>query len=224
MAAEKPKPRTPRITKKPPSRYHHGNLREALIAATLKLIADGRDVSIREAARLAGVSPAAPFRHFPDKASLMRAVAERTMATFREALETALQGVSFEDPLAALKVMSLAYLGFARSHPEMFRAFTTASDLGFLASDEYRVQDEATIAQLDALIRAGQAGGIIDPRLDPQMVQLTGRALLYGLVRMEQEGQLGQMGIADPEAAGAQALSFLERALRPPPLDKNRHG
>lgn len=215
MAVDKPRSRTPRVPRKPPSRYHHGNLREALIAATLKLIAEGKDVSIREAARLAGVSPAAPFRHFPDKAALMRAVAERTMNTFRTTLETALVDVPGDDPLVALRVMSLAYLGFAREHPEMFRAFTTASDLGFLASDEYRVQDEATVGQLDALIRAGQAAGIIDPTLDPGTVQLAGRALLYGLVRMEQEGQLAQMGIRDTEAAGANALALLERALAP---------
>ncbi|MEZ4235867.1 MAG: TetR/AcrR family transcriptional regulator [Myxococcota bacterium] len=216
MAADKPKARTPRIPRKPPSRYHHGNLREALIAATLKLIAEGRDVSIREAARLAGVSPAAPFRHFPDKASLMRAVAQRTITTFREALATALRDTPTDDPIAALRVMSLAYLGFARSHPEMFRAFTTASDLGFLASDEYRLQDEATVGQLDELIRAGQAAGVIDPAVPAQTVQLAGRALLYGLVRMEQEGQLDQMGIADHDAAGAEAVALLERALRPP--------
>lgn len=201
------------MARKPASRYHHGNLREALIAATLRLIADGKDVSVREAARLAGVSPAAPFRHFPDKAALMAAVAERTMATFRKFLTDALAGVDGADPLAALRVMCLAYLAFARTHPEMFKAFTAASDLGFLASPEYKAEDEATIEQLDGLIRAGQSVGILDPRLEPKAIQLTGRALLYGLVRMEQEGQLAQMGITDPEAAGAAALAILERAL-----------
>ncbi|MEQ1505800.1 MAG: TetR/AcrR family transcriptional regulator [Myxococcota bacterium] len=188
-----------------------------MIAATLRLIAQGKEVSVREAARLAGVSPAAPFRHFPDKAALLGAVAERTMTTFQGVLTDALASVPPEDPIAALRVMSIAYLGFAHSHPEMFRAFTTASDLGFLGSETYRVQDDATVGRLDALIRLGQATGAIDPAIDAFSVQLTGRALLYGLVRMEQEGQLAQMGVTDLQAAGALAVALLERALSPRP-------
>ena len=66
---------------KPPTTYHHGNLRQVLIDATLALIEEGgpEAVTVREAARRAGVSPGAPFRHFPTRTSLMTAVAEANM-------------------------------------------------------------------------------------------------------------------------------------------------
>src|SRR5258707_9128128 len=57
--------------------YHHGDLRRALIEAALSLVAErrGADLSIREVARRAGVSYAAPYHHFADKSALLAAVA-----------------------------------------------------------------------------------------------------------------------------------------------------
>src|SRR5215207_10893901 len=58
--------------------YHHGDLRRVLIDAALQLVGEGGPdaVRVREAARRAGVSPGAPFRHFPSRAALMNAAAE----------------------------------------------------------------------------------------------------------------------------------------------------
>src|ERR1700712_5863446 len=72
--------------------YHHGNLREALIEAALELIgAKGpAGFTIAEAARLAGVSPAAPYRHFRDAESLLAEIATRGFNAFRDRLEAAL--------------------------------------------------------------------------------------------------------------------------------------
>ena len=60
--------------------YHHGALREALLTATLELIeADGIGaVSLRQVARAAGVSPGAPYHHFPDRAALLTALSDQT--------------------------------------------------------------------------------------------------------------------------------------------------
>jgi AcrR family transcriptional regulator len=107
--------------------YHHGNLREALIDAAMKLIADRgpEGVTLTEAARMAGVSAAAPYRHFRDRSSLMSAVAIQGFAAFADTLERA-----WDDgkggPLAALQRIGRAYLAFARREPAYFAAMFEA--------------------------------------------------------------------------------------------------
>src|SRR6266513_794447 len=78
-----------------PKPYHHGDLRRVLIDAALQLVGEGgaEAVSVREAARRAGVSPGAPFRHFPSRVALMTAVAEEAQRRFRAEIETALAEV-----------------------------------------------------------------------------------------------------------------------------------
>src|SRR6185436_3917391 len=81
--------------------YHHGNLRQALIDAALELVREGggEAVSVREAARRAGVSAGAPFRHFPTRAALMTAVAEESMRRFKSEIDAALARTSASRPL-----------------------------------------------------------------------------------------------------------------------------
>ena len=72
-----------------PKPYHHGDLRRVLIEAALQLAGEGGAdaVSVREAARRAGVSPGAPFRHFPSRDALMKAVAEEAQRRFRAEID-----------------------------------------------------------------------------------------------------------------------------------------
>src|SRR5712692_6819991 len=82
--------------------YHHGNLRKALVEATLRLIEEGgpASVTVRDAARRAGVSSGAPFRHFSNREALMAAVAEEAQRRFRAEIAAALAKVTTSDPLA----------------------------------------------------------------------------------------------------------------------------
>jgi AcrR family transcriptional regulator len=112
----------------PPRRgYHHGNLREALIQAAQDLIgAKGpANFTIAEAARLAGVSPAAPYRHFRDAESLLAEVATRGFDTFRDRLAAAL-GRHPADPARAAEAVGRAYLAFAREEPAFYAAMFEA--------------------------------------------------------------------------------------------------
>jgi AcrR family transcriptional regulator len=104
--------------------YHHGNLREALIQAAQELIgAKGpAGFTIAEAARLAGVSPAAPYRHFRDAESLLAEVATRGFDKFRDHLAAALNASPAGDPARAAEAVGRAYLGFARDEPALFAA------------------------------------------------------------------------------------------------------
>jgi AcrR family transcriptional regulator len=103
--------------------YHHGNLREALIEAALALIAEKGPAgfTIAEAARLAGVSPAAPYRHFRDAETLLAEVALRGFERFAARLAQAWQE-GRPEPLPAFENVGRAYLAFARDEPAYYAA------------------------------------------------------------------------------------------------------
>ncbi|WP_395823627.1 TetR/AcrR family transcriptional regulator [Archangium minus] len=209
MSAERRQP----IPKKPASAYHHGRLREALIAAALRLIGGGEDVNLREAARLVGVSPGAPFRHFRDKAALLAAVAEETMRRFRREVVTAL-GAAPSAPSAQIHAMAVAYLRFALGEPAYFRAFARAGELGFFDSDFFKKENQETLDALDGLIIEGQQRGEVAPG-DPRIVHLAARAFVYGLGRMYVEGHFARLGLGGdaPLSVAEQALAVFERGL-----------
>jgi AcrR family transcriptional regulator len=110
-----------------PRGYHHGNLREALIRAALELIAKkgAAGFTFAEAARFAGVSPAAPYRHFRDRDELMASVALRGFEQFEAALARAWEG-GRPDAFAALDRLGKAYLEFARAQPAYYSAMFEA--------------------------------------------------------------------------------------------------
>jgi AcrR family transcriptional regulator len=97
--------------------YHHGNLREALIATGLQLIAAKgvRALTLREIGSLAGVSRTAAYRHFEDKSDLLAAISEAGFAQFADALDCATRSTT--DAFGRLNAMALAYVQFATDHP-----------------------------------------------------------------------------------------------------------
>jgi AcrR family transcriptional regulator len=113
----------------PPGRrgYHHGNLREALIRAALDLIAQKGPggFTFADAARSAGVSSAAPYRHFRDRDALMADVARRGFERFEAALERAWND-GRPDPFTAFENVGRAYLAFARDEPAYYSAMFEA--------------------------------------------------------------------------------------------------
>jgi AcrR family transcriptional regulator len=103
--------------------YHHGNLKEALINAALELIAAKGPLgfTFAEAARSAGVSQAAPYRHFRDRDELMVDVAIRGFERFEAALAKAWNDGA-PNPLAGIENLGKAYLAFARAEPAYYSA------------------------------------------------------------------------------------------------------
>jgi AcrR family transcriptional regulator len=111
-----------------PRGYHHGNLKEALIRAALALIAQKGTAgfTFAEAARWAGVSPAAPYRHFSDRDELLADVARRGFEQFEAALASAWNG-GRPDVFTAFEKVGKAYLQFARSEPAYYSAMFEAA-------------------------------------------------------------------------------------------------
>lgn len=107
--------------------YHHGNLREALIRAALKLIAEKGPggLTFADAARAAGVSSAAPYRHFRDRDALLADVARLGFELLEAALARAWDDGA-PDPRAAFSQVGRAYLAFARAEPAYYAAMFEA--------------------------------------------------------------------------------------------------
>jgi AcrR family transcriptional regulator len=131
-----------------PRGYHHGNLKEALLRAALELIAQKGPAgfTFAEAARWAGVSPAAPYRHFRDREELMASVALRGFEQFEAALRTAWDE-GRPDVFAALDRLGRAYLGFAHAEPAYYSAMFEAG-IPASASPELRDATERAFAVL----------------------------------------------------------------------------
>jgi AcrR family transcriptional regulator len=131
-----------------PRGYHHGNLKEALIRAALELIAQKGPAgfTFAEAARWAGVSPAAPYRHFRDRDELLIDVARRGFDQFESVLARAWND-GRPDAFAALDRMGKAYLQFARSEPAYYSAMFEAG-IPPEASPELRDAAERALAVL----------------------------------------------------------------------------
>ena len=111
-----------------PRGYHHGDLRETLVRAALALIAEKGPAgfTFADAARWAGVSPAAPYRHFRDRDELMADVALRGFDLFAAALTRAWDN-GRPNAFAAFERLGKAYLDFARTEPAYYSAMFEAA-------------------------------------------------------------------------------------------------
>jgi AcrR family transcriptional regulator len=128
--------------------YHHGNLKEALVRAALELIAEKGPAgfTFADAARWAGVSPAAPYRHYRDRDALLADVARRGFETFAAALEHA-WGEGKPDVLTAFDRLGRAYLQFAHAEASFYSAMFEAG----VAADsdpDLRIASERAFAVL----------------------------------------------------------------------------
>jgi AcrR family transcriptional regulator len=148
--------------KRPRRRYHHGDLRNALIEQAVKLVEEGgaEGFSLREAARLVGVTANAAYRHFADRSDLLAAVAEVGYRRQEQCMLKALSAVSDRSTAAAaaverLKAAGRGYIEFAVDHPELQRVmFGTRASLkegGFAKTGSYMLLSKA----LDDLVAEG---------------------------------------------------------------------
>ena len=110
-----------------PRGYHHGNLKEALVRAALELIAEKGPAgfTFADAARSAGVSPAAPYRHYRDRDALLADVAQRGFVLFADALAKAWDD-GRPDVMRAFDRLGRAYLDFAKREPAYYSAMFEA--------------------------------------------------------------------------------------------------
>jgi AcrR family transcriptional regulator len=192
--------------------YHHGNLREALISAALALIAQKGPAgfTFAEAARQAGVSGAAPYRHFRDRDALMADVARRGFDQFAQRL-TAAWADGRPTPVAALERLGKAYLAFARDEPAYFSAMFEAG----LPIADHRELQEAGDRAFAALRTACEAIVAKEPtarRPPALMMALHIWALAHGIASLFARGDAARRSLpmTPEELLEAATLVYLQ--------------
>lgn len=171
--------------------YHHGNLRQALIDATAALIEEKGPVgfTLAEAARQAGVSPAAPYRHFAGREQLLEEVARQGFVDFAARLEQTFDG-GRPSPLSAFLRMGEAYLRFAADRPGFYMAMFESGLSIAGNADLAAAADRAQAALIDAA-EALFARLPPDRRPPPAMVANHIWALSHGVVELFGRGKPG---------------------------------
>lgn len=188
--------------------YHHGSLRSALIEAAEEVIAErGLDrFSLRETARRAGVSPAAPAHHFKDDRGLLTAIAAQAFADLADALEAA-DSAAGTDREARIEAQGKAYVAFALDRPARFDLMWRKP---LLDNDDPHLREagERAFDVLDRVTRGEGApsSGSTDPALAPSVAAWS---LVHGFARLAIDGAFG----ADPDSAERAARSLLPLIL-----------
>jgi AcrR family transcriptional regulator len=212
----------PGRTRKPEGRYHHGELRKALLAEAAAVVErDGVGaLSLRELARRLGVSHAAPAHHFADKAALLIELARDGFERFAAALDAA--GAEGRDPLDRLRRIGDAYVRFAIEHPGRFRVMfgPELSDAGALPAPLTEASDrsyQVVVTALETVLSRWPAG----QRPSTDTVAFTCWTIGHGAATLWLDGPLRRE--APPAEARAQferryaaTLELLVGVLAPP--------
>jgi AcrR family transcriptional regulator len=193
-------------------RYHHGDLRAALVDAAIDLIAERgvRGFSLAEASRRVGVTVAAPYRHFADRDELLAAVAVRALHVFTAMLKT--EAADAGTPEHRLAAMTRAYVRFAAEQRPMFETL-------FIAGVDKRRYPELTRAYepIDAFLASVQEICQGDPAAAEALAAVL-EATAHGHAALLIDGEYGQgpdavHAAADQAAAATLALIEGRKAL-----------
>lgn len=183
--------------------YHHGSLRPALVEAAIELLGEvppGR-LSLREVARRAGVSHNAPYHHFADRAELLGAVGVQAMNDLVEAQERAVGNE--DEPVARLRAMSAAYVGYAADHPQ---AFALIFDPEYCAAGSPSADMAPLIERNEQLLAREVDSLVAQPSFagrDPQLLAAGIWAAVHGM------SQLVVLGHLPREVAGPAVHALL---------------
>jgi len=164
--------------------YHHGNLREALIAESLELIREQgvRGLTLREIGHRLNVSRTAPYRHFADKAALLSAISKTGFAKFAEDLERARDraGTEFGSRMDA---MARAYVRFAAENPGSFEVMFGAGRQPQHLDESASAEAQRAFAVLHEEILHGQQTGAVAPGDSLAFARLAW-AMVHGLATL----------------------------------------
>lgn len=175
--------------------YHHGNLRDSLLDAAAQLLAQNgaQALTLREVAKAAGVSHAAPYHHFPSREHLLAAVAAQAFAGLAAAMAAADADGARSQGLRLMDICEV-YVEFARARPAQFRLM-----FGPLLAQKSRYPDlkQAAEAAFNVLVMAATA---FDAERGPELA-LTGWSLAHGLANLAIDEAFTDLPVAVPAPA-----------------------
>ncbi|WP_220208906.1 TetR/AcrR family transcriptional regulator [Reticulibacter mediterranei] len=194
--------------------YHHGDLRNALIRAGLELLSEGgaAALELRKVARKAGVSHAAPYRHFADKQALIAAINEEGYYRLAESIKSARAEEPDDDIFAQLLAIALAYIHFAIDNPwlmrEMFSGLTVEREAypGLYEASKLVFRQYAEV-----IMRGQQQGNIIQGEVGGLAGVLW--SLLHGVAMLIIENQMHPY-VDEPEKIEQMVLMSIQSLYR----------
>jgi AcrR family transcriptional regulator len=209
--------------RKPARRYHHGDLRRTLVETALAIVesAGPGALSLRELARRAGVSHAAPYRHFPSREALLVELASEGFRGLAEESQARVRDVA--DPLARLRALGVAYVRYAVAHPGHFRVMFSSEIHEGGEQPELAEAGAPTLQALVDVIAECQAEGLLAPG-DPRARAVPAWSMVHGLAMLIIDRQLGPLvdGEPDVEALAAAAVDVVVRGHAPEPRARKR--
>jgi AcrR family transcriptional regulator len=184
----------------PATPYHHGDLRRALIDTALAMVTEegAWNFTLREVARRAGVSHAAPYNHFEDKSALLAEVATLGFQELRRTVETAARRQS-RSARQAFAGIAAAYVRFGVEHPALYRLMFGAELADKASQPSLQSAGDAAFAVLTGVLERGQASGQV--RRDPVGDQaLAAWSLVHGLTTLLMDQRVTFLGASTDEA------------------------
>ena len=178
-------------------KYHHGDLRSALLEAALMVLNElgPQGLSIREVARRAGVSHAAPYRHFTDKDELILAVVEQGFDLMQQTM-AAEKAAAGPEPLDQFAASGLAYVNFALEHPAYYRVMFSGDLLSSTGHVSFQHTSSNAIQEMVSDIKVGQEIGVMRQG-DPVIQALTIWSTIHGFVSIVNDNRIGHL-IGEP--------------------------
>jgi AcrR family transcriptional regulator len=175
-------------------RFHHGNLRQALIDGALLILGkEGQGaITLREVARRAGVTHAAPYRHFDGKEALLAAVAEEGFHQLRQDMEAS--GAGPGDALDRLQRYGEAYLRFALKNPAHYRLMYGPEFAHRAAHSPLQEASRRAFMLLLGGVREGQEARLVRDG-DPVHVALGMWSMVHGLSLLIMDRQMEDAGV-----------------------------
>jgi AcrR family transcriptional regulator len=197
--------------------YHHGALHSALVEASIALAREGGPdrVILREAARAAGVSHSAAYRHFADREALLAEVSR--FARSELATEMRRRVGRAKGPRQRLRAVGTAYIDFALTEPGLFRTAFTSHPATSPLADQHRVDAGSPGDTVDPFEILGevldqcQAAGLLDPHRRPG-AEIAAWSAVHGLAGLLLDGPLPRTAVGI-EFARRQVMELIERGL-----------
>jgi AcrR family transcriptional regulator len=197
--------------------YHHGDLRNALVDAAAQLAEEGgpQAVTVRAAARAAGVTPTAAYRHFEGHDELLEAAKERAMERMGAAMQVYVRELpetdnAVERSLGRMAAIARGYIHFATSEPGLFR--TAFQQGGSILDGETLVKSDIPFVLLSEALDELVEVGLLAPEHRP-MAEITAWSAVHGFSNLTIDGPLRDFPEHMREEALSRMLDILSRGF-----------
>jgi AcrR family transcriptional regulator len=182
------------------SSYHHGDVPRALKKAALEAIdrVGIAGLNLRQLARAIGVTHAAPYRHFSDKAALLAALATDGFETLATGMRKAAEEAG-DDPLARLLATGRHYVIFATTNPSLYRVMYGSESPDRAAYPELEKSDNDAFSVLVNEVAAAQAGGQMITHQSPERMALLLWSVVDGATHISLSGAAERRGVTREE-------------------------